>query len=140
MKKNRIITGAALAGAAMLTLGACSAADVAEQNNRAAANNFEIQRRIVFVNGITDKYLLEIEGRCSVTDETGESGASQLEVICKTGEDEYKKHLLGLSDNVTYFAEQLESNKSDSFHYTVRLRPETIVPDVKVDTSKGEVG
>ena len=63
-----------------------------------AADNFEVNRRIVFYNGITDKYILVIEGRCSITDSMG-----QLEVLCKTGDSTYKKHFLGLSDNVTYF-------------------------------------
>lgn len=33
---------------------------------------------------------------------------AQLEVTCKTGDGEYKKHYLGISDNVTYFVEQLD--------------------------------
>lgn len=138
--KKRLIAGAA----ALLAVGGlagCSASSVADQNNRRAADNFEIDRRVVFVNGVTDKYILEIEGKCSITDESGDSsGAQQLEVICKVGDDQFKKHMLGLSDNVTYFVEQLEPNESSEFHYVVRFRPETIVPDVKVDTSVGEVG
>lgn len=39
---------------------------IATHNIKKAADNFEVNRRIVFYNGITDKYILEIEGRCSI--------------------------------------------------------------------------
>lgn len=61
--------------------------------------------------------------------------AGQLSVTCKTGESEFKKHFLGLSDNVTYFAEQLEAAKVDQFHYRVIFKPEEIVPDIDLRTS-----
>lgn len=94
------------------------------------ADNFKVHRRVVFFNGITDKYLLSIEGYCSITDES-----NQLEVTCKIGEDTYKKHFLGLSDNVSYFVEQLEPIESDPYHYKVVFKPETIVPDIEMHTS-----
>lgn len=128
-KKTALLTAAT---AALLALTGCQASEVASHNLSKAADNFEVNRRIVFFNGITDKYLLEIEGLCSVT---ADGTDKQLEVTCKTGEDEYKKHFLGLSDNVTYFVEHLEPTEADSYHYTVRFRPEVIVPDVQVDTS-----
>lgn len=114
-------------------LTACSSdADVASHNLSQAADNFQIQRRIVFYNGITGKYILEIEGRCSIgnEDKTG-----QLTVTCKTSDTGYKKHFLGLSDNVTYFAEQLESASVSTYHYRVVFKPEEIVPDVNLKTS-----
>lgn len=139
MNIRKPLAAVALAAAAALTLGACSEASTAGQNNRAAAaDNFEIQRRVVFVNGITGESMLEIEGRCSVTDETGkEGGAAQLEVVCKVGEDQFKRHLLGLSDNVSYVVEQTEVNETDAFHYRFILRPETVIPNVDVETSNG---
>lgn len=110
-------------------------ADVASANLSKAAEQFEIQRRIVFFNGITDKYLLTIEGRCSVETTESKLGGS-LEVTCKLGPDQFKKHFLGLSDNVSYFVEQTESVKVDEYHYRVIFRPETLIPDVEIDTSK----
>lgn len=117
-----------LAGAACFT----SKADIASENLSKAAENFEVQRRIVFFNGITDKYLLTIEGRCSV--ETGESKlGGSLEVTCKIGPNEYKKHFLGLSDNVSFFVEQTEAVDVDVYHYRVIFRPDTIIPNVEID-------
>ena len=91
-----------------------------------AADNFEIDRRIVFVNGITDKYLTTIEGRCSVTADRADS---QLEVICKVG-DRYKKHFLGLSDNVFYVIEQLEPKDVSTGYYRVTFKSQVILPDI----------
>lgn len=132
MRRRRVICAAVVA--AVATAGACSSsADVASSNLSKAAEQFEVQRRIVFFNGITDTYLMTIEGRCSI----GADGADgQLEVTCKTGDDQYKKHFLGLSDNVSYFVEQTEGVDVDTYRYRVIFRPESIVPDVDTDTSR----
>ena len=128
MKKVLAMT-AVLAG----VLAGCSGdADVASSNLSKAADQFEINRRIVFFNGITDKYLLTIEGRCSIT---ADAADAQLEVTCKTGEDEYKKHFLGLSDNVTYFVEQTVPARTGVYQYRVIFRPQSIIPNV--DTEVG---
>lgn len=119
---------------AMFGLAACSTdATVTSDNLSKAADQFEVNRRVVFFNGITDKYLLEIEGLCAIVDD-----GSQLEVTCKIGDDGYKKHFLGLSDNVSYFIEHLEPNKSDPYHYRVVFKPETIIPDIDLKTSSSK--
>lgn len=107
-------------------LAACADdADIASENVSKAADNFEVDRRIVFLNGITDTYLLSIEGKCSIEDQV-----TQLEVICKVGDEKYKKHFLGLSDNVTYFAEQTEPIGASAYHYRVTFKPQQILPDI----------
>ena len=108
-------------------LAACDdAASVASRNLSKAADQFEIDRRVIFYNGITSEYILTIEGRCSISGGRG----SQLSVTCKTGPDAFKKHFLGLSDNVTFFAEQLEAKDVSVYHYRVMFRPQVIIPDV----------
>lgn len=111
-------------------VGCKSEAEVSSYNISEAADNFEIDRRIVFFNGITDTYLMTIEGKCSIEDE-----GNQLEVTCKVGDDKFKKHFLGLSDNVSYFVEQVEGESVSTYRYRVIFRPETIVPDPEIDTS-----
>lgn len=113
----------------VLLLAGCSDAEIASQNISTAADNFEIDRRIVFYNGITGDYILVVEGRCSITADTLDG---QLELTCKTSSTTYKKHFLGLSDNVTYFAEQLESASLDVYHYRVIFKPAAIIPDVEL--------
>lgn len=111
--------------------GCATPADVASQNVSKEADNFQVVRRIVFYNGITDEYILVIEGLCSLGNY---DPAGSLSVICKTGENQYKKHFLGLSDNVTYFAEQLETAEVGSYRYEVIFNPASIVPDIELIT------
>lgn len=114
----------ALATIAALTLAACNDAQVASSNLSRAADNFEINRRIIFYNGITDGYMLVIEGFCSLDIQT-----NALRVTCKVGPGQYKKHQLGLSDNVTFFAEQLESQNVSVNNYRVTFKPQVVLPD-----------
>jgi len=112
---------------ALIAICSCSDADIASHNLSKAADMFEVNRRIVFYNGITGNYMLVIEGKCSLgnNDPNGE-----LSVTCKTGPDSYKKHFLGLSDNVTYFAEQIDPVVADAYRYRIIFKPESIVPDI----------
>jgi len=135
MKKEIFMISLLLLSVVMLA-GCSDDADIASYNMVKAADNFEINRRVVFFNGITDKYLLEIEGRCSIKADTLDG---QLEVICKTGDQQYKKHFLGLSDNVAYFVEQLEPSRVSAYHYRVTFKPQEIIPDIdlRVDMNDG---
>ena len=127
----RVALGLAAAVAACtLAVTGCTHtdADVASKNISKAAEQFEVLRRIVFINGITDKYLLAIEGYCSV--ETSESAlGGSIEVTCRTGNGKFKKSFLGLSDNVTYMVEQIDPIGVSTTHYRVIFKPEAIVPD-----------
>ncbi|KKB86456.1 hypothetical protein VW29_02545 [Devosia limi DSM 17137] len=113
----------------LVALAACSDADVASANLSKAADQFEINRRVVFYNGITGDYILSVEGLCSLGNADSKG---QLTVTCKTGPGAYKKHFLGLSDNVTYFAEQLEAASVSAYHYRVVFKPSVIVPDIDI--------
>lgn len=134
MRNKVIIIMAALLGVTALITSGCmeTDADVAAKNISKAAEQFEVARRIVFFNGITDKYLLTITGYCSVeTFGTSDSGLENaLEVTCKTGDKKFKKSYLGLSDNVSYMVEQIDPINVSTNHYRVIFKPETIVPDI----------
>lgn len=116
----------ALAALALLTTACPHDSDVVSTNLSQAADRFEVQRRVVFYNGITGEYMLVIEGRCALGND---DGPRELTVICKVGEDNYKKHFLGLSDNVTYFVEQLEGERVSRYFYKVVFKPSVIIPD-----------
>lgn len=124
------LTVAALLTASALSLGGCDRdADVASRNLSAAADNFEINRRVVFYNGITGEYILQIEGLCSL----GNSDTSKrMSVTCKVGPASYKKHFLGLSDNVTFFAEQVDAAKTSVYFYRVVFKPSIILPAIEI--------
>lgn len=118
-----------IAAAALALAGCSSDADVASDNLSKQADNFEIPRRIVFFNGITDKYLLEIQGRCSISPDTG---SQKLDVVCKLGDGSLKKHFLGLSDNVSYFVEQIDGANVSTDFYEVNFKPQAILPDIEL--------
>lgn len=133
MKQN--LTACILALCIGLLTGCDNDARVASRNLSQAADNFEVNRRIVFYNGITGDYMLSLEGRCSFDANT----ARKLDVTCKTGPKEYKKHSLGLSDNVTYFSEQLQGTDVSVYHYRVIFKPQVIIPDVDMKADSGAV-
>lgn len=115
----------------VLSLSGCATdADVVSRNISTEAGMFKIDRRIIFYNSITNTYMLSIEGKCQV------EHADKLAVTCKTGENSYKKHYLGLSDNVTYFSEQLEPSPVSAYRHKVIFKPEVILPDIELSTSK----
>lgn len=118
----------ALLLSATLLSGCRDDASMASDNIKRAADNFEINRRIVFINGITDNYLLSIEGRCAFEVEAG--AKPKVAVTCKTGPQAYKKHTLGLSDNVTFFSEQLDAVDVSVYHYRVTFKPQSLLPDM----------
>lgn len=124
MKKTIMLLIAIIA----IVFTSCTDAEMASQNLSRAADQFEIYRRVVFINGITDSYILQIEGYCSVVSENG-----RLAVTVKTEKGEYLKHYLGLSDNVTYLSEQLNPSAVSVNHYRVIFKPSVIVPYIDIE-------
>ena len=110
-------------------LSGCDDADVVSHNLSKAADNFEIARRVVFYNGITGDYILEVQGLCSVQ----ESG-SKVSFTCKDDNEKFLKHQLSRSDNVTYFSEQLSAQEISVYNYRVIYKPDVIIPDFNVRT------
>lgn len=113
----------------VLALAGCNDADVASSNLSKAADNLEVNRRIVFYNGVTGEYMLTIEGLCSLGNA---DQPRKLSVTCKTGPAAYKKHFLGLSDNVTFFVEQVEPVAASPYQYRVVFKPLAIIPDIEI--------
>lgn len=124
-------------GTSAVTLVACqNDADVASRNLSTAADNFEINRRITVINGITDKFLLVIEGLCSLGNN---DPPRELSITCKTGPGEYKKSFVGLGDNVTYLTEQLEPAAVGVYHYRIVWKPQGVLPDIDFKGSMKEL-
>lgn len=130
MRKLAIaVLGLCLTG---VVAGCSSDADKVNKNIGKACEQFECQRKIVGINGITDKVLLEVEGRCSL--EQNGSLPRNLEVICKQGPNNYKKHFIGLSDNVTWISTQVEGLDADEYRTRIILKPQNLVPDFDLVT------
>lgn len=107
-------------------ISACSSdASVVTENIKRDAEQFKVIRRIIFMNNITGEYLFQAEGNCSV--ETNNE-ASRLELTCKVGEDKYKVHYFGLSNNTSYIVEQMDWHEANKYKYKIIFKPESIVP------------
>jgi hypothetical protein len=126
------VLGIVLVGVVCLGVAACTdAATTANDNLSKAADNFEVPRRIVGINAITDKVLFTVEGFCSIT-----PTENKLDVICKTDANgTVERTSLGLSDNVTYVVTQLSGVKVGLFKPRVIFRPETIIPNIDLSVS-----
>ena len=116
-------------------LSACeSAADTADKNLSKAAENFEVPRRIVGINTITDSVLWSVEGYCSY-----ETGGDTVDVICAVESKDRKNHVMrttmGDADNVTFVSTQLESVAVDFFRPRIIFRPEGIIPNFDLSTN-----
>jgi hypothetical protein len=120
------------AAVAVLALTGCeSDADKASANLSKAAEQFEVQRRIVGINGITDKLIFDVEGRCSIEKED-----LGLVVICKHGPDDFRKHFVGLSDNVTYVATQADGIDVSVYRTRIIIKPENVIPNLDLVTGE----
>jgi hypothetical protein len=118
-----------LALATLVIAGCTSDAQRASQNITTAADQFEVQRHIVGINGITDQPAFEVEGRCSI-----ERRTYDLMVTCKHAEDDFRRHHIGISDNVFYVVTQLEGIDVDVYRTRIVIKPENIVPNFDLIT------
>lgn len=117
----------------LLLLGACSAKDTVSHNISKDSDEFRVIRRVVFYNSLTDTYIMEMTGNIAI--DIDRDGV--IEVIAKIGPDEYQKHYLGLSDNVTYTVEQLSTSDVSEYKYKMIFKPEKIIP-IDIEYKSGE--
>lgn len=111
--------------------GCARSSERAAYNLDIEAEEFQLTRRIAAVNGITDKPLFEIVGKCSI--ETSASYvAGAMEIICKVGEDKFTKNFVYLSDNVLIVVEQLEAVDVPQYHYQIVFAPQSLLPIPKI--------
>lgn len=133
MRGTRAVIATTIAAVAVLGLSACSTeAESVNENLSNDADNFKVARRITFVNGITDKVILEAQGLCSVDPGDG----NRMFVTCKDDNGKYVRHSLGKSDNVFWFVEQLQATNTSTSAYRFVVRPDSLIPDVSVESSK----
>lgn len=107
------------------TLVGCTQADRASYNLSKEADNFNDIRRLTVINCLQGDVLFQMQGRMSITADVEDN---QLEVIVENGEDDYSKHFVGLSDNVTYVIEDVEGADVENTKYTLNFNPDMWIP------------
>jgi hypothetical protein len=127
MKKIVLILVLIMGG--LFMVGCDTQADRVSYNLSKEADSFNIVRQLTVINGITGDTLFQMSGRLSIDADVEDS---QLEVVVEYEKGEYKKHFIGLSDNVTYVVEQLEVESVSNYKYTLNFNPKMWIPvDVK---------
>ena len=130
MKKT--LAGIALIGAAALAFAGCTSdADKADENIITAAEQFEVQRTIVGINGITGETIFFAEGRCSFEDLTG-----RFDLVCKYGENEYRKHVFILGDQDSVVITQEESIDVSLYSTRIILKPQNLIPEFDLEVGE----
>ena len=107
------------------TLVGCTQADRASYNLSKEADNFNDIRRLTVINCLQGDVLFQMQGRMSITADVEDN---QLEVIVENGKDDYSKHFVGLSDNVTYVIEDVEGADVENTKYTLNFNPDMWIP------------
>ncbi len=128
MKKNlkKILAfGSGLIVISAVMTGCSRQADKVSYNISKQADNFNTIRQITVINCIKGDVLFQMTGKMSLKADTAEN---QLEVTVEDENGSYKKHFIGLSDNVTYTVEDVTDNYVDNYHYTLNFNPDMWIP------------
>ena len=128
MKKIMVVLLALLTLAVCFT--GCNEVDRVSYNLSQQADNFNNVRRVTVINCLQGDVLFQMTGKISITADTTDN---QLEIVVEDGNGEYKKHFIGLSDNVTYVIEDITSGDVDKYKYTLNFNPKMWLP-VGVET------
>lgn len=108
-----------------LTLTACTEAERVSYNISQDADNFNQVRQLTVINCIQGDVLFQMTGKMSITADIEDN---QLEVIVEDENGRYKKHFIGLSDNVTYVVEDVTSDTTDKYQYQLNFNPKMWIP------------
>ncbi|MCM1228334.1 MAG: hypothetical protein NC320_13105 [Clostridium sp.] len=115
-------TGAAIIAAIMT---GCDQANKVSRNISKEANYFNTIRQITVINCIKSDVLFQMTGKMSLAVDAAEN---QLEIVVEDENGSYKKHFIGLSDNVTYTVEDVTDNYVDNYRYTLNFNPDMWIP------------
>lgn len=126
MKKKIVaLTLAAMFAAGTVTGCDSREADQVSYNMSQEADNFNVIRRLTVLNARSDKPMFELVAAFSLEVDHSDK---QLEIICETGEGQYKKHFIGLNEWTMYVVEDVSGASVDKYHYEVNFLPKDIAP------------
>lgn len=108
-----------------LTITGCTEAERVSYNISQDADNFNQIRQLTVINCIQGDILFQMTGKMSISADIEEN---QLEVIVEDENGNYKKHFIGLSDNVTYVVEDITSDSTDKYQYQLNFNPNMWIP------------
>ena len=104
----------------MMFAGCETEASRVSYNLSQQADNFNDVRQLTVINCLQGDVLFQMTGKMSIEADTMDN---QLEIIVEDENGEYKKHFIGLSDNVTYVVEDITSGDVSKYKYTLNFNP-----------------
>lgn len=133
---NKKIAAALAAGALVLGLTACTSdADKASENMSTKAEQFEVAREIIGINTRSGEYLFHYVGRCSL--ESAESSLpGYLQIMCKHGENDYRKHFERESTDTAIHITQLGPIDVSVYHTEIIVKPENVIPEFNLEAGE----
>lgn len=128
MKKKIIVIATLVVLCVGMFAGCGRQADRVSYNLLKEADSFNEVRQLTVINCIKGDVLFQMTGKMSIEADVGETGDNQLEVIVEDENGEYKKHFIGLSDNVTYVVEDVTTGDVNNYKYTLNFNPKMWIP------------
>ncbi len=128
--RKKVLTAALMTAMALVAFAGCSQASRVSSNLSKEANNFNDVRQLTVINCLQGDTLFQMTGKMSIVADTADN---QLEIIVEEEDGTYKKHFVGLSDNVTYVVEDITAGDVSNYKYTLNFNPKMWIP-VEIDT------
>lgn len=122
--KTLKFVGATMLAATLLALSGCTEAERVSTNLAQESDNFNVVRKVTVLNAITNDTMFEMTGKMSIKADTADK---QLEIVVEDN-GKYQKHIIGLSDNVSYVVQDLDVKDVDKYHYSINFNPKMWVP------------
>lgn len=122
---KRKVLALLLSVSTMFAFSGCNEASKVSHNLSLEADNFNDVRQVTVINCLQGDVLFQMTGKMSITADTSDN---QLEVVVEDEKGEYKKHFIGLSDNVTYVVEDITAGDVSKYKYTLNFNPEMWIP------------
>ena len=128
MKNGIVVALLMMAWLIVMALTGCSTeAERVSYNLSQQADNFNDIRQVTVINCLQGDVLFQMTGKMSITADTDDN---QLEIVVEDENGEYKKHFIGLSDNVTYVVEDVTSKDVNQYKYTLNFNPKMWLPEI----------
>ena len=122
--KKKISTFVLMLGIGATFIG-CNQAERVSYNLSQEAENFNNVRQVTVMNCITNEILFQMTGKLSIEADTTDN---QLEIVVEVEDGHYKKHFIGLGDNVAYVVEDITGENVSNYKYTLNFNPKMIIP------------
>ena len=130
--KIRIIAAVfGLLVAASLLTGCTSDADMASENISRAAEQFEVQRTLTGINGITGATIFYAEGRCSF-----EESGNRVDATCKYGPNDIRRHTFLYGDQDSVVISQEGPLDVSVYHTRIIIKPENLLPEFDLEVGE----